>query len=175
MTPPRKTAEAPGASVTRCPMSPPVLDSATASVRLRALRRRTASAAGRALLMLSMPLDAAPDGFLQLNLWLPAKLAAELRGVLLVVVGVENDREARELRAHPAAAREHAPRLDKHAEPIGEPQGEFPFRGPFAGGIGYGGEEALLCHMLVRDYVEDATGGAVIRPPAMQASATSPA
>src|SRR3990172_890166 len=148
MTPPRKTAEPPGTSVIRCPMSPPVLDSATASVRRRRDRSPTASAASRALFMLSMPPNAAPNGLLQRDLWLPTEFATELRGVLPVVVGEETDREAREFRAHLPPAPEPTPRLEKHPERISQPQGEFSLRRPLAGRLGDGLEQALLGYTL---------------------------
>src|SRR3972149_5130703 len=87
--PPRKTSELPDTSVTRWPMSPPVLDSARARVRPRSARRRTtASAEGPLGLSLCLePFNAAPDRLHYRYLRFPAQLALDLRGVEDVVLG----------------------------------------------------------------------------------------
>ena len=55
MIPPANTRDAPGASVSRWPISPPTVDSAVASRSPRAAIRSTTSAAGDVLAAIEVP------------------------------------------------------------------------------------------------------------------------
>src|SRR3990172_667704 len=142
MTPPRKTAELPGTSVIRSPMSPPLLASARARVRPRSARRRTtASADGPLGLSLCLePFNAESDRLPYRYLRFPAQLALDLRGVEDVVLGQGQGAEA----GHggpPAASGEPRPRLAERAVEVDGPERQRAARRADADLLRHGGKE----------------------------------
>src|SRR3990172_1798375 len=149
MTPPRKTAELPGTSVIRSPMSPPLLDSARARVRPRSARRRTtASAKGPLGLSLCLePFKAAPDRLPYRYLRFPAQLALDLRGVEDVVLGQGQGGES----GHggpPAAPGQPRPRLAERAVEVDGPERQRAAGRADTYLLRYSGEELALGQCL---------------------------